>query len=40
MVFLRKVGKDLIESRAEAMALGEDVPDDMLTHSIRLSGMK
>lgn len=39
VLFLRKVGKDLIDSRAQAMAVGEDVPDDMLTHAIRLSGM-
>ncbi|XP_067952041.1 cholesterol 24-hydroxylase-like [Watersipora subatra] len=37
LMFLRNVGKELIENREAAMRLGQEVPLDVLTHSIKTS---
>lgn len=36
--FLREVGGNLIESRREALMAGDPVPEDILTHAIRVAG--
>ena len=37
--FLRETGRKVIEVRKNAMKKGEEVPDDILQHIIKLQGL-
>ena len=37
--FLRETGRKRIEARKNAMKKGEEVPDDILQHIIKLQGL-